>query len=208
MDQVSNIASEVITPYLVAIYADGARPPHVSEQIGTGIRMSHEGKSFLVTAKHVLFGNDGTGNASEKCIFAGHGPLRRLGHLGPANVVHDLDLAVVRIEAFSEEPCLPSPCLSADEGVPPLLTIIGFLARDFKRSVAEERVGLTSLVHTDNAVGYKPGNPAVRYKRKSVSRPGSDISVRAPSLGYRSQVFLRRHLRLEPLSFGCSCNLA
>lgn len=179
MQLISDNAVKYVQPCLVPIYGQRLEPRHTEVQVGTGIRVLHNECTFLVTAKHVLFGHDGTEDASDKCIFAGGG-LHQLGYFRPADVYHAFDLAVVRINAFAADPCLPSSCFSEGIEFPNLITMIGFLARGFRRSVQEQRLGNQVRVFTDHRVDFNAGYPALRHIRKRVVDAGSGVRVRAP----------------------------
>ena len=136
MQLISDNAVKYVQPCLVTIYGQRLEPRHTAIPVGTGIRVSHNARTFLVTAKHVLFGHDETEDPSDKCIFA-EGALHQLGHFRPADVFSAFDLAIVRIDALAADPCLPSSTLSEDDEFPKWITMVGFLARGFKRNAKE-----------------------------------------------------------------------
>lgn len=119
-------------PHLIAIYDE--RP----DQIGTGLLTVWNGKPLLVTAKHVLFGHEFDEDPLTKQVHIGDG-LKAIEELKISRITdnEELDLSAVHITGFPLDRCLPYTALRFDEAPPEALSIIGFLARDFRRSKEE-----------------------------------------------------------------------
>ena len=131
-----DVASSFVTcvlPSLVAIYASHHLKPEAPVQVGTGILISHKSRPVLVTARHVLRGHNFDEEPAEKAfhidgrwVYVGDGP-RSLFE------AKDRDLAAFYADEFKFRPLLPPPAVTAANETANVITIGGFLARDFKR---------------------------------------------------------------------------
>ena len=96
-------AQELLIPHLIAIYDDANYA--VATQVGTGFGIYWQGHSVIVTAEHVLCGEDGNRDPAEKSIFVdGH-----LEHIRSSSISRsrDDDLAMFCMTDFPASRCLP-----------------------------------------------------------------------------------------------------
>jgi hypothetical protein len=175
---INRIAETIVQPSVIPIYEDPPDVPRGVKQIGTGVRIQHNGRHFLVTANHVLVGHSGNEEPRFKCIFV-DGELRRLAHVGAANAYHHHDLAAVEIKSFGNEPCLPSSCLSQDEEGARLVSLIGYLARDFKRSLRDEALRPRPRIYTNKGAPYREGYVAMLHPKAAIDETTLKL-IRAP----------------------------
>lgn len=61
----------LVQPSLVAIYASHSRRPTEPVQVGTGFLVAHCSRPVLITAEHVLRGNNGKENPGDKAVHVG-----------------------------------------------------------------------------------------------------------------------------------------
>jgi hypothetical protein len=172
-------SSALVQPYLVAIY----REVRVKiEQIGTGFLVNNNGCAILITARHTLFGHDGDETPCEKSVFVG-GSLKTLGYLTSGGIVcvDEHDLAAVRVQEFGLENCLPLGCFC--DALPKVVTIHGYLARDFRRA---KKLGLlrpAPRVYTNSRIDIEPGYIALRHPkgRNRNTDSGEKVMAARPS---------------------------
>jgi hypothetical protein len=156
-------AERLIQPALVAVYeADHRGRPR---QIGTGFLVLWRDRPFVVTAKHTLYGHSYDEDPAEKLIFA-DGRLDRLPSFGIDQIVKadEFDVAGFYADIYEPERCLSSDSLfrSSREG-PNLITIFGYLARDFRRNDATLRP--KPWLYTDVEVAGEPGYVTMAYPK-------------------------------------------
>lgn len=141
---VPDAASEFVQPYLLAIYDD------VPDQIGTGFLTLWNGHPLLVTAKHVLYGHSFEDDPCSKQIFVG-GELKTIQEVAASPIIEDqrLDLSILHMKDVPHERCLPYTCLKFQSVPPKMLSIMGFLERDFRRSKLESTLTPKPFIYTD-----------------------------------------------------------
>ena len=161
VEVVPEAAAELVQPYLIAIYDE--RP----DQIGTGFLTVWNGKPLLVTAKHVLFGHKFDEDPLKKQVHVGDG-LKAIGELKASRIVEnqELDLAAVHITGFPLDRCLPYTALHFDEAPPKTLSIIGFLARDFRRSKEESVLRPKPHLYTGKTKELDPKHIGIVHPRR------------------------------------------
>lgn len=122
---------QLVLPSLVAIYAHHSQRPGVPVQVGTGFAITHSSRPVLITAKHVLRGHSFTEDPGEKAIHL-NGAFVNFDALSLSEP-SDRDLAATYLDDLGLERCLLESSIADDGELPALLTMGGYLARDFKR---------------------------------------------------------------------------
>ncbi|MFN7110239.1 MAG: trypsin-like peptidase domain-containing protein [Brevundimonas sp.] len=133
-EYVASTCDRLVGPALVAIY-DGRKGSSAPFQSGTGFIVRRGDQNVLVTAHHCLFGKDPDKpeNPGDKGVFV-DGLLRPLGEVALTKCAHDRhhDVAVVCVDRF--ENALPETAMAAHHEHTPVVTVHGFLSRDFRRT--------------------------------------------------------------------------
>jgi hypothetical protein len=178
--RIDKASLKLVQASLVPIYVERDGPLRPLDQVGTGFLIRHQNQTFLGTAKHVLRGKDHDEDPWAKVVIASGRRfyLNDLHHTGLVEAV-DEDVAIIHIKEFETERCLPSDVLGEWRSAR-LLTIHGFLSRDFKRNAAANTTFPKPWVIT-NAVG----NPSARwiemkYPRSRFRDAQSKLVVTAP----------------------------
>jgi hypothetical protein len=130
----ADLVERAIRPYIIAIYAPRINHPNDISQVGTGFLVQNGGEVTLVSARHVYYGQTGTELPGDKVFFV-NGVLHSVGDLRRNHIygAEGLDLACVRLpEMPFEKGMSPEWMLPTDE--PTHISVMGYLARDFKRS--------------------------------------------------------------------------
>jgi hypothetical protein len=129
--QIEKSCRQLVGPHLVAIYRGTKDRP---EQVATGFLVRCKDHSILVTAKHSLYGEHGDVDPMSNMVFV-NGELRHINELQAHKLVPDPhnDLVAVYVEEFPVEQAFSLARLSLHQETPRLVTIAGYLARDFKR---------------------------------------------------------------------------
>lgn len=172
---------ELVQPHLVAVYEEKTDPRVKTVQIGTGFLVRHRDRPVLVTAKHVLYGHEFDEDPSQKAVLVG-GLLRKLGQLDAVHLVNsdEHDLTVFYVDEFGLERCLPSSVLCPGGGDPAMVTIHGYLARDFRRDRKTGILRPAPRVYTNSRFNLGAGYVALRYP-KSRNRSTGKIMAPRPS---------------------------
>ena len=167
------LAKKLVLPHLVAIY--DAAP----DQIGTGFLVCRNGAHTLWTARHTLFGHSFDEQPLEKYIFATK-KLQSLSQIASAVSVPDdsVDLAMVSIEPIPGRKGLPFRCLQFSTHLPPVLTVVGFLSRDFRRSAARQLLRPKPYIYSDTRIQSSEDEIGIRYTRRAIT---SDTGVKEMS---------------------------
>jgi Trypsin-like peptidase domain len=147
------IADRLVRPSLVPIYIE--RSGKQLEQFGTGFLVNYRDRPLLITAAHCLF-NDSS--VFEKHIFF-EGRLRLLNELHTGEVISDPtnDLAVLYADELGLDRCLPMSCLVSGETTCGLISIIGFLGRDFKRELSKGSISPAPWLFHYKRAPKRPG---------------------------------------------------
>jgi hypothetical protein len=182
--RVKRNARTLVQPCLVAIYEEITEPKINLRQIGTGFRIQHRGRPVLVTAKHTLYGHSGDENPGEKAIYVS-GKLELIGNLGANELVFTKhhDLAAIYVDQFSLADCLPPDCLCRVDAKPRIVTIQGFLARDFKRDAKTGTLRPAPRAYTNSRREAGDGYIGIRYpkSRNRDTESGMKVMVPIPS---------------------------
>lgn len=133
MIDLSHKLETLVLPSLVQIYVSNPKKPVVPEACGTGFLVNIRKRAAIITAKHVLFGNTGTENPGEKSFHV-DGKFVYVGDCDDGNIlVGSTDVAVFYADKLSALPRFHLSNLSVVSGTSSLYTVVGYLARDFKR---------------------------------------------------------------------------
>jgi Trypsin-like peptidase domain len=178
--RIKETSHKLVQPHLVAIYGK-AEPKFKTEQIGTGFLVKHNGRPMLLTARHVLRGHNSDEEPSEKAIFVA-GCLKRIGELRSQNLFFAMehDIAAVHVDEFGLEKCLPLSCLSAVEPTTRLVTIHGFLAREFKRDTSLGILKPAPHVYTNTRNDIGSGYVGLQYPKSQNRSTDTGKKVMAP----------------------------
>jgi len=171
----------LVQPHLVAIYQEATGPKAKTKQIGTGFIIDHRGCSVLISAKHALYGHNGDENPGEKEIFVA-GSLKMIGRLSSHEVVRaeDHDLVAMYVREFSQEQCLPSSYLSSVDATLRVVTIQGFLARDFRRDARTGILRPAPRIYTNSRKDCGSGYVGLSYPKSRNRSTDSGEKVIAP----------------------------
>ncbi|MCZ7935735.1 hypothetical protein O9X90_25745 [Agrobacterium leguminum] len=155
-----------VLPHLVAIYDDRAN------QIGTGFLTMWHGKQLLVTAKHCLYGHKFDENPAEKRVHL-NGDLKPLGEIARsafASSPDALDVVVVHVEGFDQDRVLPYTALQFGVPAPGMVTIVGFLSRDFHRNQADATLRPKPFCYTNVKIDMeKPELVGIKYTNRAIT---------------------------------------
>jgi hypothetical protein len=168
-------------PHLIAIYQEGTGPKVKTMQIGTGFIIDHRGRSILITARHALYGHNGDENPGDKEIVVA-GSLKMIGHLSSHEVVRaqDHDLVAMYVREFSKEQCFPSSYLCSGDATLRVVTIQGFLARDFRRDARTGILRPAPRIYTNSRKDCGSGYVGLSYPKNRNRSTDSGNKVIAP----------------------------
>jgi hypothetical protein len=127
-------AERLVFPSLVAIYKRPGGSDRAAFQSGTGFLINHRGRPALVTARHTLYGPRFNEDPwTNHIVF--NGRLRGLFELRTDKILHHLsdDLTALYADELGLDGSLPACRLLAAEAMCPVVSIYGFLGRDFRR---------------------------------------------------------------------------
>jgi hypothetical protein len=166
MAVVAQNSEKLVQPHLVAIYSDkklfgGTKGPN---QVGTGFLVTWCDRPTLITAKHTLYGHNGNENPRSKSVFV-NGALTEIGDLNLGTIRRDPrhDLVAVHIDNYAPTSCLPLAAIPFGASQAKLITIHGFLSRDFRRSSREEKLRPKPYVYTDKQCRIGSGYVGIAY---------------------------------------------
>jgi len=179
--QIEANALELVQPHLLPIYDETTGSRAMVRQIGTGSLLAHRGRAVLITAKHALYGHEGEENPLEKAVFVA-GSLKMIGHLSSSEIVpaKDHDLVALYSKDFSPEQCLQSSHLCAVQAPPRVVTIQGFLARDFNRSLSKGMLSPAPYIYSNSLKECGSGYVGILYPKSRNRDTDSGHKVMAP----------------------------
>lgn len=175
-------AVALVQPHLVAIYELPPEPKEHPVQVGTGFKVRDTDCVTVLTAKHVLYGHDGSENPGDKAIFTPSG-LKKLGELRLPEVASVRDLAAFRVAEFPLSDCLPLTCLSPTEVTPLAVSLVGYLARDFRRDAKSGFLRPATRIYTNTRVDYASGYVAFKHPKARNIATDTGVKVTAPDPG-------------------------
>jgi hypothetical protein len=176
MSLAANVFKLRILRHMVAIYAPNSRKPDFPDQVGTGFLISHNSRPVLVTAAHVFYGASFTEDPGEKSFFANGGLVYIDAVSRQISQVKGYDVAVLYLDELAGKPQLPFSCLTWTGTPPRIITIGGYLARDFKRS--GNTLQPAPLIYTNNSVAESAGHVGLNYTK----RKNKDTFTHAPAV--------------------------
>lgn len=174
--KIADQSRDLIQPSLVAIYLENSdgKP----DQIGTGFVILHNERPLIVTAKHVLFGHDYDEDPTEKLIFM-NGKLVHISESGINEIckAEEHDLCIFYADNMEISKCLTEYSLHSKQCEPlKVLTIHGYLSRDFRRSEGVLRPA--PKLYTDKVVEYEEGYVAICYPKNKAKNTDSGERVK------------------------------
>ncbi|MER9414054.1 trypsin-like peptidase domain-containing protein [Mesorhizobium sp. M0589] len=175
---ISETVKESVLPHLVAIYDDRG------DQRGSAFLTMWNGNQLLVTAKHCLFGHKFNEKPATKSIFDGN-ELRSLDVVARSQVAcnQELDIAVVHVEGFASNRALPYSALQFNEPALGMVSIVGYLARDHRRSLLDSTLRPKPFCHTDVAVDVGPELVGVKYQNRVIATKSGQRELSPIPLG-------------------------
>lgn len=174
MVRVSFNFGRLIQPSLVALYGSHHFRPQNPVQVGTGFVIRYSDKTVVVTAAHTLWGHDGKEEPGEKAFLAS-GKLTYVGDCG-GQVIRCRDIAIFVAEPLGSRRHIPYGSIQQNQAK--MITIGGYLARDFRRG--HGCLMPAPWIHTDQRVPVAQDLVGLRYTSKVV-RQGNGKRVRPPS---------------------------
>ncbi len=137
-ERIAQRVDELLMKHLVPVYVRkvsryGISPEPKLTQVGTAFRVQWQGQPFLISAAHVFYGHRFDEDPLDKEVYDGTivKPLRICGECRITPVSKDPDLAIIATPGVPAEICLAPTALAELEADPKLISIVGFLARDF-----------------------------------------------------------------------------
>ena len=174
--QIERNDREFVLPYLVAIYRGTKDKP---EQVATGFLLRCKSRRVFLTAKHSLYGEHGDVDPMTNMIFV-NGELKFINELKShrLKVDPDNDLVALYVEEFPPKRAFPVESLCRTQEASALVTILGYLARDFRR----DRTGLHPgpYVYTNKARDHGHGYVGLLHPKSLNRDTESRTKVMAP----------------------------
>lgn len=168
-----------IQPSLVAIYADHPHRPGIVNQVGTGYLLRHQDRPVIVTAMHTLFGASNTEDPGGKSFFW-NGELHYIG-ANAREIFREMhfDIAAFFADELATKPQLSISSIVLPATSIPLITIGGYLARDFKRNGSVLKPAVR--IHTDIRLSASKGQGlvALRYTKRRNKNSYSRVRLQA-----------------------------
>jgi hypothetical protein len=175
--QILKNGRQLVRPHLVAIYNG---PKNEPDQVATGFLVACKGRPILLTAKHSLYGLSGDEDPMTKSIFV-NGELKFIKELKSHSLIVDPnnDIVALYVDEFPPEQCFSLADLWRSQDTPRLVTILGYLARDFKR---DRRTGLhlAPYVYTNKAHDHGTGYVGLLHPKSLNRNTASGKKVMAP----------------------------
>ncbi|MDF1687887.1 MAG: hypothetical protein P1U50_13950 [Parvibaculaceae bacterium] len=166
----------LVLPTLVPIYKSKDQDASQPDQIGTGFILKHNSRPMLITAKHTLVGHDGNDDASGKAFF-NNGKWVYVGDDGSKVFQSpDHDIACFYADTLADRPCLESRNIETTDAK--LITIGGYLARDFKR--ADATLQPKPYIFTNLSAEVSGGLVGLQYRRSKVKSTNRKLPQTAP----------------------------
>jgi hypothetical protein len=178
---ISTNSEWLVQPSLVAIYRLIQNGRSDVEHVGTGFLLTHKNRPLLVTAKHSLYGPKFDQDVGDKAIFA-EGQLLPLGAMRFPEVFNhnQYDLAAMFVDELATKPRLPSSALCKEECTARLITIHGYLVRDFKREAKAGVLRPAPRIYTNVRRDWQAGYVGLRYPRAKNRETDTGMKTHAP----------------------------
>jgi hypothetical protein len=162
----SNACERLIFPNSRAIYVpfDERRV----NQVGTGIVFRDEQRRVLVTAKHCLFGHDGGEPPGDKAILIEGFGLRRVADMLSGEVAHSsaFDVAAFEIAGLPAHVGFDRDTLPGRTEQPGHVTVCGYLAKDFIRSLARNELAPRPMLSSNTGVAMNRHYIGMKYEKR------------------------------------------
>lgn len=164
MAKVKSAFQSHVQPSLVALYASHHLKPEAPVQVGTGFLIEHQSRPVMITAKHVLRGHDLNEPPGEKA-FHSDGKWVYVGDGSRCLFeAKDRDLTAFYADEVKSRPLLPAPAASRRQGVEEIITIGGFLSRDFKRH--DDHLKPKPWIYSNKCAGNDNGIVSLLYPKR------------------------------------------
>jgi hypothetical protein len=163
MKQVYQNVQELLGASLIAFYEDDGNK--LATQTGSGFAVLVDGRPFILTAKHCLYGHHDEKTPSEFYFHNGEG-LEKVPDEAVVSLPDD-DIAGFFTDSIDVGRCLPeSAIVGGPSAGTAMLLIYGFLHRDFHRHQVILMPGPWAIAETE--VPSPPGYITMRYERSNV----------------------------------------
>lgn len=164
--------------YLVAIYKYDEKKDR-NYQTATGFMININGIPFLLTAAHSIYGASFKENSHKKNIFLVDSPIL-FNEISNPRFIFDkeLDIAILTCDEFLDRESISIEEI-AHKNTPKILTVAGYLARDFKK---DGEILRPSPRTYSGKFATKESYIALHYQRGKVKEEGSDQIIRGPIL--------------------------
>jgi hypothetical protein len=166
---------------IVAVYGEHEDDPTIADQVGTGFIVDSGKSHILVTAKHTLYGAKFNEQPFHKAIFV-NGSLKRLDEINDSDIAHSKsdDIAALHIVKAADVRGMAHEQLEINPERVAVISLVGFLCRDLKRSRTRSELNLAPLIYSNRRIDYAPGYVALAYPRFRNKSAGIRTKVRAP----------------------------
>lgn len=176
----SNACERLIIPNLRAIYwpLDERRV----KQVGTGIVFRDGQRHVLVTAKHCLFGHDGGEPPGDKAILIEGFGLRQIADMLSGKVAHSsaFDVAAFEIAGLPARLGFDRNTLPDRTEQPQHVTVCGYLAKAFKRSLVRNEVAPKPMLSSNSGVAMEGHYIGMKYEKRRNINGKTGIRAVAP----------------------------
>jgi len=177
MAEAVEVFKRLVMPSVVPIYDSlSENRADMPRQVGSGFLVAHHSRPVLITAKHTLRGRTFSEGPGDKAVHV-DGRWVYIGD-GIRTIVEptDRDVVMTYMDEFDLGRCLTESTVSAKDFPSKIITLGGFLARDFKRDGATLRPA--PFIYTNVAISIGAGLVGLRYpKRRNVDTKTSNAVV-------------------------------
>ena len=174
-----------VLPHLCAIYDEEP------DQVGTGFLSLWNGKPTLITAKHTLFGENFDQDPMLKKVHLGN-DLVALSEVAGSNLIsnQDQDVAAIHVLGFPSDRCLPYTALQFDTPLPGVVSIVGFLLRDFRRSALSSEVKPKPFCYTNSQIELPGEFLGLKYTNRAINTVSGERELAPVPRGLSGTVML------------------
>jgi hypothetical protein len=175
MRRVAVVFECLLGPSLVPIYAWHETRPEIPVQVGTGFLVAHRSRPVLLTAKHTLRGRNFQEDPGKKAVHVSGGWVH-IGNHGRTVQESDRDIAAAYMDEFPRERCLAPSQFALNARIPKIVTMGGFLGRDFKRPSPKLRP--KPYVYSNVGIAVGEGLLGMRYThRRNIDTKTGEAAV-------------------------------
>lgn len=159
-----------VLKYVLPIYLPGENGKVY--QAGTGFALLHNDRPLIITARHTLHGTTFKENSGDRHLFLNK--LLSLKELGVTDVFFPntgcpknlIDVAAFYLDGFPLDRCLDLSCISHGSTPPRMVSILGYLARDFNINANKEQLLPKPFMYSNKVVSNTAGIVVFEYPRK------------------------------------------